>query len=260
MGADAEDGISTDEIMVGGRASRRTSASAPCTTWRHWACSPTIWACAWSCARASSIRRMPASSGSPTSSGRWSRSWPRARRTPTAAPCRSSRCARCARRARAPQGHAAAREHRPGAAPRPAARHGAELRRRHRQARHPHLAEGGLERAARARAAALVADPRRSRRSAAPSRKCCCRRCWPSCPKASRSADAIVECKAGELLQALDDDLDVKAQLRDPAVALEQALLYLHDTEVLDPGQGPHRVPLGDDAQAARARRARSAS
>ena len=48
-----------------------------------------------------------------------------------------------------------------------------------------------------------------------------------------RSADAIVECKAGELIQALNDDLDVKAQLRDPAVALEQALLYLHDTEVL---------------------------
>ena len=52
-------------------------------------------------------------------------------------------------------------------------------------------------------------------------------------PDGVRSADAIVECKAGELLQALDDDLDVKAQLRDPAVALEQALLYLHDTEVL---------------------------
>ena len=52
-------------------------------------------------------------------------------------------------------------------------------------------------------------------------------------PDGLRSADAIVECKAGELVQALDDDLDVKAQLRDPAVALEQALLYLHDTEVL---------------------------
>jgi ATP-dependent DNA helicase RecQ len=52
-------------------------------------------------------------------------------------------------------------------------------------------------------------------------------------PDGLRSADAIVECKAGELVEALDDDLDVKAQLRDPAVALEQALLYLHDTEVL---------------------------
>ena len=52
-------------------------------------------------------------------------------------------------------------------------------------------------------------------------------------PDGLRSADAIVECKAGELIQALNDDLDVKGQLRDPAVALEQALLYLHDTEVL---------------------------
>jgi ATP-dependent DNA helicase RecQ len=52
-------------------------------------------------------------------------------------------------------------------------------------------------------------------------------------PDGLRSADAIVECKAGELIQALGDDLAVKAQLRDPAEALEQALLYLHDTEVL---------------------------
>jgi hypothetical protein len=31
-----------------------------------------------------------------------------------------------------------------------------------------------------------------------------------------RSADAIVECKAGELLKALTDDLELAAQLRDP--------------------------------------------
>jgi ATP-dependent DNA helicase RecQ len=52
-------------------------------------------------------------------------------------------------------------------------------------------------------------------------------------PDGLRSADAIVECKAGELLQALTDDLDVKSRLTDLAAALEQALLYLHDTEVL---------------------------
>ena len=52
-------------------------------------------------------------------------------------------------------------------------------------------------------------------------------------PEGVRSADAIVECKAGELLKALSDDLEVASQLRDPAAALEQALLYLHETEVL---------------------------
>jgi len=52
-------------------------------------------------------------------------------------------------------------------------------------------------------------------------------------PEGVRSADAIVECKAGELLDALANDLEIAAQLRDPAIALEQALLYLHETEVL---------------------------
>ena len=52
-------------------------------------------------------------------------------------------------------------------------------------------------------------------------------------PAGTRSADAIVECKAGELLRALANDLEVSTQLTDPAKALEHALLYLHDTEVL---------------------------
>jgi ATP-dependent DNA helicase RecQ len=52
-------------------------------------------------------------------------------------------------------------------------------------------------------------------------------------PEGIRSADAIVECKAQELLDALASDLEIAAQLRDRAIALEQALLYLHETEVL---------------------------
>ena len=52
-------------------------------------------------------------------------------------------------------------------------------------------------------------------------------------PASLQSADAIVECKAGELVAALQADLELAPQLKDPAVALEQALLYLHETGVL---------------------------
>lgn len=52
-------------------------------------------------------------------------------------------------------------------------------------------------------------------------------------PAALQSADAIVECKAGELIAALQADLELAPQLAEPAVALEQALLYLHETGVL---------------------------
>lgn len=52
-------------------------------------------------------------------------------------------------------------------------------------------------------------------------------------PASLQSADAIVECKAGELVAALQTDLELAPQLKDPAVALEQALLYLHETDVL---------------------------
>ena len=52
-------------------------------------------------------------------------------------------------------------------------------------------------------------------------------------PASLQSADAIVECKAGELVAALQADLELAPQLEDPAAALEQALLYLHETGVL---------------------------
>ncbi|MBL8540920.1 MAG: RecQ family ATP-dependent DNA helicase [Betaproteobacteria bacterium] len=52
-------------------------------------------------------------------------------------------------------------------------------------------------------------------------------------PEGLRSADAVVECKAGDLLHALASDLALAPRLLDPATALEQALLYLHETDVL---------------------------
>ncbi|MGH8568887.1 MAG: UvrD-helicase domain-containing protein, partial [Gammaproteobacteria bacterium] len=57
-------------------------------------------------------------------------------------------------------------------------------------------------------------------------------------PAGLQSADAIVECKARDLTDALRSDLDVAARLRDPDRAIEQGLLYLHETEVLILDQG----------------------
>lgn len=48
----------------------------------------------------------------------------------------------------------------------------------------------------------------------------------------------LVECKAQALIDALNDDLALKALLREPAVALEHALLYLHQTRVLELDKG----------------------
>lgn len=48
----------------------------------------------------------------------------------------------------------------------------------------------------------------------------------------------LVECKAQALIDALTDDLALKTQLREPDVALEHALLYLHQTRVLELDKG----------------------
>lgn len=48
----------------------------------------------------------------------------------------------------------------------------------------------------------------------------------------------LVECKAQALIDALTDDLALKTQLREPEVALEHALLYLHQTRVLELDKG----------------------
>ena len=73
-------------------------------------------------------------------------------------------------------------------------------------------------------------------------------------PPSTRQANLVVECKAQELLDALDADLVLRAGLRDPAVALEHALLYLHENDViqLDKGRAVFRAAMtlemsGDD-------------
>ncbi len=57
-------------------------------------------------------------------------------------------------------------------------------------------------------------------------------------PAGTRQADLVVECKAQELLGAIDADLALRAGLREPAVALEHALLYLHENDVIQLGNG----------------------
>ncbi|MCK9517035.1 MAG: RecQ family ATP-dependent DNA helicase [Ottowia sp.] len=56
-------------------------------------------------------------------------------------------------------------------------------------------------------------------------------------PDGARGA-CLVECKAQALLDALDNDLALKTQLREPDVALEHALLYMHQTRVLELDKG----------------------
>jgi len=57
-------------------------------------------------------------------------------------------------------------------------------------------------------------------------------------PAGSRESSPIVECKARDLLDAIDADLDLKTTLRDPAAAMEHALLYMHDNRVLELDKG----------------------
>lgn len=57
-------------------------------------------------------------------------------------------------------------------------------------------------------------------------------------PAGSREAGLIVECKARDLLDAIDSDLALKGSLRDPDIALEHALLYLHENRVVELDKG----------------------
>ncbi|MDT3678947.1 MAG: RecQ family ATP-dependent DNA helicase [Burkholderiaceae bacterium] len=73
-------------------------------------------------------------------------------------------------------------------------------------------------------------------------------------PADTRQAHYLVECKAKELLEAIDADLDLRASITEPATALEHALLYLHETGViqLDKGRAVFRAAMtievtGDD-------------
>lgn len=57
-------------------------------------------------------------------------------------------------------------------------------------------------------------------------------------PPSTREASLLIECKARDLLEAMDADLDLRGTLREPAVALEHALLWLHDNKVLELDKG----------------------
>lgn len=57
-------------------------------------------------------------------------------------------------------------------------------------------------------------------------------------PPSTREASLLIECKARDLLDAMDADLELRSALREPAVALEHALLWLHDNRVLELDKG----------------------
>lgn len=57
-------------------------------------------------------------------------------------------------------------------------------------------------------------------------------------PQESREASHRIECKARDLLNAIEQDLELKGQLREPATALEHALLYMHENKVLELDRG----------------------
>ena len=57
-------------------------------------------------------------------------------------------------------------------------------------------------------------------------------------PAGARESSLIVECKARDLLDAIDDDIVLKGSVRDPATALESALLYMHENKVVELDKG----------------------
>jgi ATP-dependent DNA helicase RecQ len=52
-------------------------------------------------------------------------------------------------------------------------------------------------------------------------------------PEGTKGVDLRVDCKLGDLAQAVRADLELNARLKDPPKAIEQGLLFLHDTQVL---------------------------
>ncbi len=57
-------------------------------------------------------------------------------------------------------------------------------------------------------------------------------------PEGTREGNLIIECKARELMDAIAADLELRSTLREPAIALEHALLYLHENRVLELDKG----------------------
>lgn len=76
-------------------------------------------------------------------------------------------------------------------------------------------------------------------------------------PSGTRQAHCIVECKSSELLDAIEGDLELATTLRDAPLALEHALLYMHDNAVLqlDKGRAVFRAAMTIEVRPEEARR-----
>lgn len=57
-------------------------------------------------------------------------------------------------------------------------------------------------------------------------------------PKGSRGVDMLAETNMGKLLAALDEDMWLKAEIRNPQKCLEHALLWLHEQEIIRLNKG----------------------
>ena len=57
-------------------------------------------------------------------------------------------------------------------------------------------------------------------------------------PSGSRGTDLLAETTLGKLLQAIESDLILKSQVRDPAKLMDRALLWLHEQEVIRLNKG----------------------
>ncbi len=57
-------------------------------------------------------------------------------------------------------------------------------------------------------------------------------------PADAQGANLLVECKARDLIDAIQCDIELRHTVSDPAAALEHALLYLHDNRVLELDRG----------------------
>lgn len=64
------------------------------------------------------------------------------------------------------------------------------------------------------------------------------RRLLDALPAGTRGADLVIECKAKDLLEAIQSDIELRHTVKEPATALEHALLYLHDNGVLQLDRG----------------------
>ena len=65
-------------------------------------------------------------------------------------------------------------------------------------------------------------------------------------PAGTRQSNFIIECKAKELLDAIESDIELSSTVTDPALALEHALLYMHENGILqlDKGRAVFRAAM----------------